>query len=145
MRKKIFLRNLGRMDYRGAWEEKKKKPTRIQKVLDPATGRTREGIEKRNTLLLVEHSPAVFTMGTRDCSEEMKIDPSLLGAELIKTDRGGRLTWHGEGQLVGYMVMNVRDIAPHFTLRDLVYCIEDTLIGALRSGWALESHRLSRS
>jgi lipoic acid synthetase len=57
-------------------------------------------------LLLQEHRP-VYTLGVRANDEHVLVDPASVGAELIRTDRGGDVTYHGPGQLVGYPVMSV--------------------------------------
>ncbi len=57
-------------------------------------------------LLLLEH-PAVYTMGVRAKAQHLLIDPVDLGAELHQANRGGDVTFHGPGQLVGYPIMNV--------------------------------------
>lgn len=57
-------------------------------------------------LLLLEH-PHVFTLGLRGDEANILVDPAEVGAELVYTDRGGDVTYHGPGQLVGYPVMTV--------------------------------------
>jgi lipoic acid synthetase len=57
-------------------------------------------------LLLLEH-PHVYTMGVRARREHLLADPAAVGAELVKADRGGDVTYHGPGQLVGYPVFSV--------------------------------------
>ena len=57
-------------------------------------------------LLLVEH-PAVYTLGVRARLENVLHDPASVGAELVRADRGGDVTFHGPGQLVGYPVLDV--------------------------------------
>ncbi|MCY3636246.1 MAG: lipoyl synthase [bacterium] len=57
-------------------------------------------------LLLLEH-PHVFTMGLRGDETNILVDPGEVGAEVVYTDRGGDVTYHGPGQLVGYPVMTV--------------------------------------
>ena len=59
-----------------------------------------------NYLLLLEHDP-VYTLGARANLDNLLVDPAEVGAELINADRGGDITWHGPGQLVGYPIMNV--------------------------------------
>ena len=59
-----------------------------------------------NYLLLLEHDP-VYTLGARANLDNLLVDPAEVGAELITADRGGDITWHGPGQLVGYPIMNV--------------------------------------
>ncbi len=57
-------------------------------------------------LLLLEH-PHVFTIGVRGDETNILVDPAGVGAEVVYTDRGGDVTYHGPGQLVGYPVMTV--------------------------------------
>ncbi len=57
-------------------------------------------------LLLLEHDP-VFTLGARASLDNLLVDPASVGAELVEADRGGDITWHGPGQLVGYPVLSV--------------------------------------
>lgn len=56
----------------------------------------------QNTVLLLEHSP-VYTAGKRTEMHELPDD----GSEFIETNRGGKITWHGPGQLVGYPIMRL--------------------------------------
>jgi len=57
-------------------------------------------------LLLLEHPP-VYTLGVRASTDNVLVDPADVGAELVRTDRGGDVTYHGPGQLVGYPVMSL--------------------------------------
>jgi lipoic acid synthetase len=57
-------------------------------------------------LLLLEH-PHVYTLGVRAIPEHVLVDPESVGAELVHADRGGDVTYHGPGQLVGYPILNV--------------------------------------
>ena len=57
-------------------------------------------------LLLLEH-PAVYTLGVRADPAHVLVDPSSVGAELVEADRGGDVTYHGPGQLVGYPILHV--------------------------------------
>jgi lipoyl synthase len=59
-----------------------------------------------DALLLLEHPP-VYTLGVRAKLEHVLAPPASVGAELVKTDRGGDVTYHGPGQLVGYPITNV--------------------------------------
>ena len=58
--------------------------------------------EKPNTVILLEHTP-VYTAGKRTEGEELPQD----GTPVIETNRGGKITWHGPGQLVGYPIMQL--------------------------------------
>ena len=56
-------------------------------------------------LLLLEHPP-VYTLGLRGTLDHLLVDPADLGADLVRTDRGGDVTFHGPGQLVGYPILS---------------------------------------
>ena len=56
-------------------------------------------------LLLLEHPP-VYTLGLRGSLDHVLVDPVDLGADLVRTDRGGDVTFHGPGQLVGYPLLS---------------------------------------
>lgn len=77
-----------------------------------------------STVLLLEHS-AVYTAGKRTEDHERPFD----GTPVVPVDRGGKLTWHGPGQLVGYPILALRDPA---RIADYVSVLEDVIIGALR-------------
>jgi len=57
-------------------------------------------------LLLLEHPPT-YTLGVRGDPNDVRVPAASVGAELVRTDRGGRVTYHGPGQLVGYPVLTV--------------------------------------
>jgi lipoic acid synthetase len=61
---------------------------------------------REDWLLLQEH-PHVYTLGVRTDPANLLIDPAAVGAEVVRADRGGDITYHGPGQLVGYPVMSV--------------------------------------
>ncbi len=87
----------------------------------------RQNEELPDTLLLLEHPP-VYTRGRRAGEEELTLGEAFYrtrGIDVVDTDRGGRVTYHGPGQLVGYPIMRTRDIGAH--LRG----IERAIIAAL--------------
>lgn len=61
-------------------------------------------MEKPSTLLLLEHPP-VFTAGRRTLQSEMPTD----GSKVIEVDRGGKITFHGPGQIVGYPIIRLKN------------------------------------
>ena len=77
-------------------------------------------------LLLLEHPPT-YTMGLRVNMDHMLLPPMAVGAELIRTNRGGETTFHGPGQLVGYPVLTVGMTVPEY-VRTLEQWLIDTLI-----------------
>jgi lipoyl(octanoyl) transferase len=87
----IDVRRLGTVDYETAWA--------LQRELVDA--RVAGGPD---TLLLLEH-PSVYTAGKRTLPEERPVD----GTVVVDTDRGGKITWHGPGQLVGYPIIGLTE------------------------------------
>jgi lipoyl(octanoyl) transferase len=72
----------------------------------------RQADELPDTLLLLEHPP-VYTRGRRASAEELTLGEDFYrarGIEVVDTDRGGRVTYHAPGQLVGYPIMRIADI-----------------------------------
>jgi lipoyl(octanoyl) transferase len=72
----------------------------------------RQANEIPDTLLLLEHA-AVYTRGRRSAPEELPLGEPFYtaqGIEIVDTDRGGKVTYHGPGQLVGYPIMAIGDI-----------------------------------
>ena len=76
-----------------------------------------------DTVLLLEHS-AVYTAGKRTEDHERPFD----GTPVVSVDRGGKLTWHGPGQLVGYPILRLPDPS---RIADYVATLEDALIAVL--------------
>jgi lipoyl(octanoyl) transferase len=87
----IALSRQGLVEYQKAWDAQR----RIHEEV--ASG------ERPNTLLLLEH-PSVYTAGRRTDEAERPAD----GTPVIDVDRGGRITWHGPGQLVGYPIVRLQ-------------------------------------
>ena len=87
----VAIRNLRSVDYADAWQ--------LQREL--ADARVAGGPD---TLLLLEH-PAGYTAGKRTEAHERPRD----GTPVVDTDRGGKITWHGPGQLVGYPVIGLAE------------------------------------
>jgi lipoyl(octanoyl) transferase len=87
----------------------------------------RQAGELPDTLLLLEHPP-VYTRGRRSGADDLPFAEDFYrakGIDVIDTDRGGQLTYHGPGQLVGYPIMGVDDVHRH--LRTM----EDAIVAAL--------------
>jgi lipoyl(octanoyl) transferase len=82
--------------------------------------------ESPDSVLLLEHPP-VFTAGKRTEPHERPADPG--GAPVIDVDRGGKITFHGPGQLVGYPIVTLPD---HVKVVDYVRRVEEALIGVCR-------------
>jgi lipoyl(octanoyl) transferase len=103
----IDVRRLGTVDYQTAWA--------LQREL--ADARVAGGPD---TLLLLEHL-SVYTAGRRTLPEERPVD----GTAVVDTDRGGKITWHGPGQLVGYPIVG---LAEPLDVVNFVRRLEESLI-----------------
>lgn len=93
-----------------------------------------------DTLLLLEHPP-VFTTGRQDVAADWRLahdDIRARGIDIISTNRGGRITYHGPGQLVGYFICDLK--ARHVGVADFVRWIEDGLI-AVVSRYGIAANR----
>jgi lipoic acid synthetase len=86
----LRIRWLGRVPYREAW----------------ALQRGMHASSADDHLLLLEH-PHVYTLGKRADMRHVLVPPADVGAELVRTDRGGDVTYHGPGQLVGYPIVSL--------------------------------------
>ncbi len=86
---------LGRVPYREAWD--------LQRAISRRSS--------ADYLLLMEH-PSVFTLGVNGDMEHVLVDPAAVGAEAIRVDRGGDVTFHGPGQLIAYPLVSVGS-GPH--------------------------------
>ena len=94
-------------------------------------------------LLLLEH-PHVYTLGTTADPAHVLVPPATVGAELVRADRGGDVTYHGPGQLVGYPIVTLPEWRDG--LRDVVAYVrqlEDVVIAAL-AGFGIVAHREPR-
>jgi lipoyl(octanoyl) transferase len=87
----VDVRRLGTLDYQAAWQ--------LQR--EYAEARVAGGSD---TLLLLEH-PSVYTAGRRTLPSERPVDDT----PVVDTDRGGKITWHGPGQLVGYPIIGLAE------------------------------------
>src|SRR3954449_5906956 len=85
-------------------------------------------------LLLLEH-PHVFTLGVRAEPAHILVAPESVNAEVVETDRGGDVTYHGPGQLVGYPILTLPSKrGTHGPADTVAYvnAVEQVLIDALR-------------
>src|SRR4051795_10249159 len=115
MARELWVTNLGTVEYREAYA--------IQERVRDA----RQADAIPDTLLLVEHPP-VYTRGRRTGPGELPMGADWYraqGIDVADADRGGRVTYHGPGQLVGYPIMRTDDV-PGF-----VHAMESAIVAAL--------------
>jgi len=117
MKRQCLLNNQGLVPYSVAWDQQRSLVA--QRIIDP----TQDDI-----LLLLEHPP-VYTLGQGASLEFLKFDPANVSVEVHRVERGGEVTYHCPGQLVGYPILNLRHYQQdlHWYLRQL----EEVLIQLL--------------
>jgi lipoyl(octanoyl) transferase len=103
----VRVDRLGTVDYLAAWDTQR----------ENASARRTGGPD---VLMLLEH-PSVYTAGKRTQPEDRPVD----GTPVVDVDRGGRITWHGPGQLVGYPIVG---LAEPMDVVDYVRRLEEALI-----------------
>ncbi|OHC11421.1 MAG: octanoyltransferase [Pseudomonadales bacterium GWC1_66_9] len=116
----IGVREPGLLDYLPTWQAMQ----RFTSGRGPETG---------DELWLLEHAP-VFTQGQAGKAEHVLFPGDI---PVVQVDRGGQVTYHGPGQLVGYLLLDVRRLG--IGVRELVSRIERSLIGLL-AGYEVEAY-----
>lgn len=128
MKKTIELYDLGRVSYQPVWDLQHKVQQRIIKEKKADRVGEFEGKRKNDVFLFVEH-PHVYTLGKSGAEENMLRSMAELQnweAEFVKIDRGGDITYHGPGQIVGYPIL---DLDRHFTdIHKYLRYLEEVLI-----------------
>jgi lipoyl(octanoyl) transferase len=115
MRPELWVCQLGTVDYRGALALQERVRAAVQRD------------ELPDVMLMLEHWP-VYTRGRRSAAGELPMGEdwyAMQGIETVETDRGGKVTYHGPGQLVGYPIVRIDDVL------DYVRTLERGLVGAL--------------
>ena len=108
MNKKVLLQDLGNKDYKETWDYQE---LLFKQILDLKIKNRREGLELEtpNHFLFVEH-PHVYTLGKSGDMNNLLIDKAKLKekeATFYKINRGGDITYHGPGQIVGYPILDL--------------------------------------
>ena len=132
---RIECKWLGRMPYKECWEYQ-------QQLFEEQLRRQGDGSDSAGVILFVEH-PAVYTLGKSGNMNNMLIDEArlkALGAEFYHIDRGGDVTFHGPGQVVGYPILDLEKLG--IGLRDYINSLEEAIIGVCRE-WGIEAGRVA--
>jgi lipoate-protein ligase B len=111
----LWTTNLGIVEYRAAW------------ALQERVRAARQAGAIPDTLLLLEHPP-VYTRGRRSAPGELALGEDWYraqGIDVVDVPRGGKVTYHGPGQLVGYPIMHVTDVMAY--VRTMEQAIVDAL------------------
>lgn len=139
MTNKVEVRNLGLVDYKETWEMQE---MIFQGIVDVKISNRRNSTseETSNYLLLVEH-PHVYTLGKSGDISNLLLNEDQLaekGATYYKINRGGDITYHGPGQIVGYPIL---DLENFFTdIHKYLRFLEEVIILTLKD-FGLEAGR----
>lgn len=139
MNKQVIVKDLGNKDYKETWDYQESLFEEIvaQKTNNKANGTT---LPTTNYFLFVEH-PHVYTLGKSGHIENLLIDEEGLknkGATFYKINRGGDITYHGPGQIVGYSIL---DLENFFTdIHKYLRSLEEVIIRTL-SDYGLKGER----
>lgn len=126
MRRDLNIINAGRLSYRDALE------------LQINTQKLRMENKIKDTIIFVEHNH-VLTTGRRDQSHNILVDPKKVGAEFIQTNRGGEVTYHGPGQIVGYIIINIKEYGKG--IKGYITDIEEVFIQLLKREYSINAYR----
>ena len=130
LNKKVTLQDIGLIDYQEAWDYQE---SLFQKVIE-AKQANRKSEEKKptpNYLLYCQH-PHVYTIGKSGKEANLLIDDDFLkskGATLYRINRGGDITYHGPGQVVGYPILDLDNFG--VSIKSYIYNLEEVIIKTL--------------
>jgi len=139
LNKQITIQDLGYKDYKDTWDYQE---ALFKEILDIKIQNRREdaGLETPNYFLFVEH-PHVYTLGKSGDMSNLLLDEKQLeekGATFYKINRGGDITYHGPGQIVGYPIL---DLDNFFTdIHKYLRFLEEVIILTLKE-YGLEATR----
>lgn len=138
MNKKVQLKDLGNKDYKDTWDYQEQVFAGI--VAQKVEKRNNPDIETSNHFLFVEH-PHVYTLGKSGDMSNLLLSEKQLeekGATFYKINRGGDITYHGPGQIVGYPIL---DLENFFTdIHKYLRLLEEAIILTL-ADYGLQSER----
>ncbi len=133
----VTVVDLGLIDYAEAWEYQKQ-------LFDKTLEAKSRGEKTENFLLFCEH-PHVYTLGKSGNRENLLVSEQWLrdhGVSFYHTDRGGDITYHGPGQVVGYPIFDLDNF--ELSVKEFVFDIETVLIRAIKR-YGLHGARLERA
>ncbi len=134
MKNKINIKDLGLVDYKQTWDLQ-------ESILKTSVNNKLKNKEAENIFLLCEH-PHVYTLGKSGTQNNLLISDEFLkkiNATYHKINRGGDITYHGPGQIVGYPIIDLDSI--NIGVKEYVYKLEQVIINVLKK-YKIESTRL---
>lgn len=138
----VLYQDIGVRDYKDTWDLQERIFRKlIDNKLHIHQSNSREEKPDSGTLIFVEH-PHVYTLGKSGSENNLLIDHIQLqakDAKFYKTDRGGDITYHGPGQIVGYPIFDLEKIK--ISLKEYIYRLEEAVISTI-SGFGISGSRL---
>ena len=139
--KTVQLKDLGLIDFKKAWDLQEEI---FQETLKIKTRKLNDGNNNevtKNHLIFCEH-PHVYTLGKSGSESNLLVNQIELlahGATYYKINRGGDITYHGPGQIVGYPILDLENFS--LSIKNYVYSLEEVFIQTLKE-FNIESSRL---
>ena len=139
--KEVLYRDLGRMAYAECWDLQR---SLFDRQLAVKAGSVDETLtpDMAGWLLLVEHNP-VYTLGKSGKQSNMLVSEQYLrsiGAEFFHIERGGDVTYHGPGQIVGYPILDLDKLG--IGLREYIDILEQSIIEVVAE-WGIQAGRIA--
>ena len=139
MKNKVKYIDLGEIDYKEAWNYQEKLFNEI--VESKKQSNNNENPPQQNYLLFCEH-PHVYTLGKSGEQNNLLISDEFLkkiNATYYKINRGGDITYHGPGQIVGYPILDLEDF--NLTVKKYIFFLEEAIIKLLKE-YGIQGNRL---
>ncbi len=139
----IYLDNLGLIDYKSAWDYQ-------QDIFDKNVAAKRSNLREEtdipilNHLIFCEH-PHVYTLGKSGSKDHLLLDQNQLSEKSIQffnNNRGGDITYHGPGQIVGYPILDLEQFKPD--IKSYMHDLEEVIIRTI-ADYGLKGERIERS
>jgi len=135
--KKTNYKDLGNISYKEAWDYQ-------ENLFNGLLQAKRDEVISKNYLLFCEHPP-VFTLGKSGAESNLLMSQEFLhqkGIEYYKSNRGGDITFHGPGQIVGYPILDLEQF--ELGVKQYIYALEEVIIKTLQD-YTIDSERLEGS
>jgi lipoyl(octanoyl) transferase len=137
----IEYRDLGLVRYQEAWDYQEKL---FQELMQKKLGKQNDTLDsgEKNYLLFCEHFP-VFTLGKSGKDDNLLINETLLkekGIDFYHINRGGDITYHGPGQIVGYPILDLEQF--HLGIKSYIHLLEESIILCLEA-YGIKAERLA--
>ncbi|NJK86730.1 MAG: lipoyl(octanoyl) transferase LipB [Bacteroidales bacterium] len=133
---KVIFEDLGNVDYKEAWD--------YQELVHKSIVETKESFQNNQKLLFCEH-PHVYTLGKSGKETNLLINPDFLtsiGATYYKINRGGDITYHGPGQIVGYPIIDLERLK--IGVKEYIFKLEESIIQLLKN-YGIQGSRFEKS